>query len=375
MEPAARPRLDADSYVSYLCSATPRIHEFRGASPGDVAQWQQRFRPVLRQLLGLDAIAERGACDLAPELHGTETFNDHIREEWTVQSEPDFRFPFYLLRPKDAQKMGAATEAGATEARARPIVITPHGHGKSGKRVYAGIADTESDREQIDAGERDIALQAVRQGYVAIAPDMRAFAELRRAHERELDHTCSCRTMQMHALLFGRTLVGERVHDVGRLIDFAAGRPGIDTSRVAITGNSGGGTVSLFAAACDERITVAVPGSYFCTFEHSIGSIHHCECNYVPGILRHGEMWDVAGLIAPRPFLAVAGTEDPIFPVDSVRASFARLLGIYRAAGAADSCRLSINEGGHRYYKREVWPFIARSFAAAYALDRPADRP
>ncbi len=369
-DPAGRPRLDADSYVSFLCTSTPRSHEVRGTSPEEVTQWQQRFRPILRQLLGLDAIAERGTCDLAPELHSTETFDDHIREEWTIESEPDFRFPFYLLRPREAR----AVEAPAAEAEPRPLVITPHGHGKSGKRVYVGIADTDSDREQIEDGERDIALQAVRQGYVAIAPDMRAFAGLRRAHERERDHTCSCRTMQMHALLFGRTLVGERVHDVSRLIDFAATQPGIDTSRVAISGNSGGGTVTLFAAACDERITVAVPGSYFCTFEHSIGSIYHCECNYVPGILRHGEMWDVAGLIAPRPFLAVAGTEDPIFPVDAVRSSFARLEEIYRAAGAAASCRLSINEGGHRYYKRDVWPFIARSFAAAGRTGEPKNR-
>ncbi len=359
-------RLTPDSYVPYLCRSTPRIHEFRGASPQDVAQWQADFRPVLRHLLGLDAIAERGTCDLAPELHGTETFSDHVREEWTIESEPDFRFPFYLLRPPvDANRAEGSVAEGSVAADSCPLVITPHGHGKSGKRVYVGIADTDSDREQIEDGERDIALQAVRQGYVAIAPDMRAFADLRRAHERERDHTCSCRTMQMHALLFGRTLVGERVHDVGRLIDFAGTQPGVDTSRIAITGNSGGGTVSLFAAACDGRITAAVPGSYFCTFEHSIGSIHHCECNYIPGILRHAEMWDVAGLIAPRPFLAVAGTEDPIFPVDAVRASFAHLLEIYEAAGASAWCRLSVNEGGHRYYKRDVWPFITRSFAAA----------
>ena len=80
-------------------------------------------------------------------------------------------------------------------------------------------------------------------------------------------------------------------------------------SRIAITGNSGGGTVSLFAAACDTRISVSVPGCYFCTFAGSIGSIAHCDCNYVPGILRLGEMHDVAGLIAARDFLGwPAGT-------------------------------------------------------------------
>ena len=345
-----QPAFAPDTYVRYLCAETPRTHEFRGEQPDDVKRWQHAFRPVVRRLLGLDAIASRGECDLAPELVDTVTLNDHIREEWTVQTEPGFRLPFYLLRPS-----GTPRSAGAR----RPVVITPHGHGKAGKRTYVGIQDSPEELESIAAGERDIALQAVREGYLAIAPDMRGFGSLRTTEDQADDRTSSCRTLQMHALLFGRTLVGERVHDVGRLIDFAATRPEADVSRVVITGNSGGGTVSLFAAACDERISVAVPGSYFSTFEDSIGSIYHCECNYIPGILRHGEMWDVAGLIAPRPFLAVAGTDDPIFPIASVRSSFERLRRIYEVAGARSRCRLSVNEGGHRYYKQDVWPFVA----------------
>ena len=37
----------------------------------------------------------------------------------------------------------------------------------------------------------------------------------------------------------------------------------------------------MLAAACDTRISVAVPGCYFNTFSGSIGSIIHCDCNYV----------------------------------------------------------------------------------------------
>src|SRR5690606_31181384 len=122
--------------------------------------------------------------------------------------------------------------------------------------TYAGVYASEEERESGEVGERDIALQAVREGDLAIAPDMRAFAGLRRRQEREEDATSSCRTLQMHALLFGRTLVGERVWDVQRLIDWALGRPDVDPERVVVTGNSGGGTVSLFAGAVDERIRV-----------------------------------------------------------------------------------------------------------------------
>ena len=342
--------LTSDTYTYQLAAETYRAFAFRAETQAEFVAWQRAFRPHLRSMLGIDVIAQRGLCDLSPHQVGEETFADHVREEWTIQTEPGYEVPFYLLRPMDI-----------TEPR--PLVLTPHGHGKAGKRTYVGICDTEAERLSIAEGERDIALQAVREGYVAIAPDMRAFASMRLRQDIEADATSSCRDLQMRALLFGRTLVGERVWDIERLIDYAATRPEVDVSRVVITGNSGGGTVSLFAAACDPRITVAVPSSYFCTFEASIGSIHHCECNYVPGMMTVGEMYDVAGLIAPRPFLAVAGREDPIFPYAGVTLAFERLHCIYEVTGVPDRCQLYTGEGGHRYYKAGVWPFVRRMLA------------
>ncbi len=337
--------VDPRHYVHALAAELPRRFACRAETQEDLEQWQRTFRPYLRSLLGLDRIEARGSCGLNPRQIGEADMDDHVREEWLIQSEPGYDVPFYLLRPHGVDQP-------------RPLVLTPHGHGKAGKRTYAGLWDNEEDRLSILEGERDIALQAVREGYVAIAPDMRAFASLRLKEDVEKDATSSCRTLQMHALLFGRTLIGERVWDIGRLIDYAATRPEIDSRRIVITGNSGGGTISVFAPACDERIGVAAPSSYFCTFEHSIGSIDHCECNYVPGLLSVAEMYDVAGLIAPRPFLAVAGRLDPIFPYEAVQVAFAKLCRVYEAAGAAEWCRLHTGEGGHRYYKAGVWPFI-----------------
>jgi dienelactone hydrolase len=344
---AAPATLTPDSYLQVLAADSVRPYAFRATSPAELAAWQQAFRPHLRSLLGLDTIASRGIAALEDRLVTQEECQDHIREEWTIQSEPGLRVPFYVLRPPRID-------------RPLPVVLTPHGHGKAGKRTYVGLWQDDHEREEIVAGERDVALQAVRAGYVAIAPDLRGFAALRRQEDIAIDAVSSCRTWQLHALLLGRTLLGERVWDITRLIDYAATRPDVDARRIVITGNSGGGTVSLFAAACDERIAVAVPASYFCTFEHSIGSLHHCECNYVPGLLAAAEMYDVAGLIAPRPFLAVAGRNDPIFPYSAVQEAFARLHRVYEVAAVPERCALYTGEGGHRYYKAGVWPFVRR---------------
>ena len=220
-------------------------------------------------------------------------------------------------------------------------MLTPHGHGHP--HVYVGLFHSPEEEAQIREGERDIAVQAVEQGYLVIAPTTRAFGKTRSPADKDESAVSSCRLQLMHDLLLGRTPIGDRVWDMSRLIDWSIEHQGVDPARIAITGNSGGGTVSLFAAACDTRISVAVPGCYFNTFAGSIGSIIHCDCNYVPGILRLGEMHDIAGLIAPRHFLTVAGRDDPIFPVAHTHAAFAQLAKVYQTAGAptAASCTSS----------------------------------
>ena len=59
------------------------------------------------------------------------------------------------------------------------------------------------------------------------------------------------------ALLVGQTMIGWRVWDVMRTIDYIATRPELDASRVGCMGISGGGTVTLFATALEPRIRVA----------------------------------------------------------------------------------------------------------------------
>ena len=342
-------KLSADSYVHVLSDEVGGSFAFKARTPEEVKCWQRDFRPRLREVLGLGKIESRGRCALEAKQIDEEIFDTYVRQEWTIQSEPGFELPFYLLCPK-------------TSENHLPLVITPHGHNKTGKKLYVGICENENEQNEMIEGQRDIALQAVKAGYVVIAPDMRGLASLRREQDIDEDNAKSCPEMQMHALMFGRTLIGERVWDIERLIDFAQARDDIDTSKIAITGTSGGGTVSIYAAACDERISVCVPSSSFATFEGSIGSIRHCECNYVPGIMTLGEIYDVAGLITPRPFLAVVGKYDDIFPIEYVEEAFTRLKHMYNIAGNSELCELFVGEGGHRYYKERVWEFVKKAF-------------
>ncbi|MCF7853856.1 MAG: alpha/beta hydrolase family protein [Candidatus Pacebacteria bacterium] len=339
---------NSDIHFKSMYDKAPGQFSFEGSTIDEWSRWGDAFRPALQRALGLHNMAT-DLQDHQPWAEQVEAvkLEDYSREFWHLWVEPNVPLPFYLLRP-DKQTTPA------------PLVLTPHGHNRP--NLYVGIANNPEEEESIKSGDRDIAVQAVKEGYTVIAPTTRAFGETRTNQNRQEDTLHSCRTELMHCLLVGRTVIGERVWDISRLIDWALANLEIDPNRIAITGNSGGGTTSLHAAACDARIAVAVPSCYFCTYVGSIGTIYHCDCNYIPGILRLGEMYDVAGLIAPRPFEAIAGEKDEIFPIQRVRTAFEKLKAIYAAAGAPENCELYVGSEGHRYYKDGAWPFIRKHF-------------
>ena len=323
-------------------------YSFRAKNRTGANIWQKRFRSALREALGVSRMEkDLSGHRLHAQKQATADRGFYVEEKWLLWTEPGVPQPFWLLRPPGP-------------ARPRPLVLTPHGH-ETGEH-YLGIGRTRADMRLIRDEQRDVAVQAVMEGYMAILPTVRGFGDTKGREDAKWGNLSSCRSRLMHGLLLGRTPIWERVWDIGMLLDWALERKDIDRTRVAITGNSGGGTVSLFASACDTRISVAVPASYFSTFAGSIGSIWHCDCNYIPGLLRLGEMADVAGLIAPRPFCAINGKKDDIYPLAEAKKSYARLRAIYRVFRAGDQCRLYVGNGGHRYYSEGCWPFVRKIF-------------
>jgi len=341
-----RQPFNLDEHFRRLYAGVPRECAFRARTVAGLRTWQRRLRARLAAALGLatmqkDLVSHRPRAERA----GSADVGDYVRERWYLWVEPDVPLPLWVLLPKG-------------RSRGRPLVLTPHGH--THPNAYVGLPRNHEDVPADDPGRGGPAVDAVREGYVTIAPTVRGFGETARAEDLAEGRNSSCRVQLMHGLLVGRTPIGERVWDVSRVIDWALTQFDVDPERIAVTGNSGGGTVSLFAGAMDERIAVTVPSCYFSTFVGSVGSIAHCDCNYVPGILQLGEMYEVAGLIAPRPFCALTGREDAIFPVEEAKKAFSQLQHIYAVAGAPKNCELYVGEGGHRYYGEGAWPFIRK---------------
>jgi dienelactone hydrolase len=279
-----------------------------------------------------------------------ESVDGYTRQRGILQAEPDWSVPFWFLRPQSGGP--------------HPVALFPHGHyAANGLDFACGLAASEEDRRRIAEEDRDVAVQAVRRGFAALAPATRGFLPACVPDIAKRHGASNCRSHAMHALLAGRTAVAERLWDLQRLLDWAVTAPGLDPSRVLMMGNSGGGTTTLYAAACDERISVAVASCSFCPLASRDGHIHHCDCNAVPGILRFGEFWDVAGLIAPRRLLVVHGRQDPLFPAREIERAVAELRRIFDAAAAAAAPSLchAWGEGGHRFYAALMWPFVMES--------------
>jgi dienelactone hydrolase len=175
----------------------------------------------------------------------------------------------------------------------------------------------------------------------------------------------SCQITSMVGLLLGKSLMSLRVWDVMRTIDYIHSRPESMIGNIGCVGLSGGGVVTLYAAALEDRIGVAVVSGALCTFRASIMAMDHCADNYVPGILRYAEAPDIAGLIAPRPLLIEHGIEDPLFPIPATRQAYQDLARVYTLLNCADHLEADYHAGAHRFSGGQAFTFLDRWLAEA----------
>ncbi len=309
---------------------------------GDVAAWQGKARRKLRRLLGVPRNPH------GPLYERTLWQRDHelgTIEKIAFQAEPGADVVGYWCVPSGLEAP-------------YPTFICLQGH-STGMHNSIGLDADEQTPKEIP-GDRDFALGCLRRGIAALCIEQRAFGQRGEWDLPQEAKSTYCHDASMHALMLGRTLLGERVLDVDRAIDWLAQRGQADMSRLGCMGNSGGGTVTLYASALLGRLQLAMPSCALATYADSIGKIIHCWCNYVPDILHWMDMGDVLGCFAPRPVVVVAGKNDDIFPLPSVRAAFRQAKAIYNAAGAGQYLHLVIGEGGHRFYADQGWRMMKR---------------
>ncbi len=313
---------------------------YRWDGTEDLAGLKARSREKLWELLGMDAFQP---CEPIFAITEEDEVHGNRRIHFTLQTEEGYLAHADLMLPKE-------------QSGPLPLCATLQGHSK-GAHISLGMPKYAGDEETISGGDRDFCIRAVKEGFAALAIEQRAFGQ-----NGGTEAGPQCMRPVLTALLLGRTVIGERVWDVMRILDAIEAHFSdlVTLKGSVLMGNSGGGTATYYTACLEDRFEGFMPSCAVCTYRDSIVAVHHCPCNYVPGIAKYFDMGDLAVMIAPKKLVVVCGKDDNIFPLHGVNETFGIIQKLYAGVDADDNCALIVGGAGHRFYADDAWPVMQK---------------
>jgi hypothetical protein len=266
----------------------------------EAAAWQKELRRKLHALLKLEELLGAEIPLHARIIH-SEDRPGCVFQELELNSTPGRRIKAVLTLPRSS-------------APPYPAVVCIHGHGGSRHVVY--------DRSNVYKG---FASELAETGYVTIATDVG----------------------QHEVYEPGRTLMGERLWDVRRCIDYLLSMKEVNKAAIGCAGLSLGGEMAMWLAAMDERIAACVSSGFLTVMDQM--ERDHCLCWKFDGLRELVDFADIYSLIAPRPLLCQNGlAEDPtMFVVPLARRAIKEIKLIYSDMGRPENVRLTVHSGGH----------------------------
>ena len=251
---------------------------------------------IIRDVLKLDVLEKRYAIEASWEL-----MEDNVKagmriRKYTIRVAENLNMAVYVL-----------SEPSAIPTKA---IMTLNGHGTLGaKEIYA-------------SGEKSFGSELVKMGYLVVAPELFGYGEAKaEGYSDDCDACESCGYLEPRLIHMGYNLLGLRVWEAMRALDFAQKEFGID-----------------------RVIVAAYPNLY----KYSILAIRHCICNYVPDQMKAGESFYVTSLAAPeKKLLVINGDKDPIFPKRGSDIVFEYLEKVYKKLGAQENYTSEFFDGGH----------------------------
>jgi len=252
-------------------------------SPAQLIEWQQGRRESLLSALG--GFPER--TPLNARVTGQMAFADYRLEKIIFESQPGFHVTATLYLPLTPGP--------------HPAAVHPTGHSDAAKGA--------------ELYQRASILLA-KNGIACLCYDPVGQGE-RRQYVGE-DGKPIFGTTGEHSLMdvsctpLGTNVARYMIWDGMRAVDYLQSRADIDPKRIGATGISGGGTMSSYLGALDERIAVSAPGCYLTGFRRLLETRgpQDAEQNLFGQIARGLDHGDYVMLRAPRPTLVMAATQD-----------------------------------------------------------------
>lgn len=148
--------------------------------------------------------------------------------------------------------------------------------------------------------------------------------------------------------LVGRNTARYRVWDAMRAIDYLVSRKEIDSQRIGFTGCSGGGTLTSYVMALDDRVKCAAPACYLTTFRRLIETIgpQDAEQNIFAQLAIGLDQPDYVIMRAPRPTL-ISSTTGDFFDIQGSWENFRQAKRIYGKLGYPERVDLVEVAGKH----------------------------
>jgi hypothetical protein len=144
-----------------------------------------------------------------------------------------------------------------------------------------------------------------------------------------------------------RTLMGERLWDLIRCVDYLESMPSVDAKRIGCGGLSLGGEMTMWLAAMDERLQASVSCGFLTVMDQLEQG--HCMCWKFDGLRELVDFSDIYSLTAPRALQCQNGLRETpnFFYVPLARKAMAELRTIYDDMNLPENVVLDVHEGGH----------------------------
>ena len=311
------------------------------------AQNLEARRKMIRERLAreLGGLPER--TPLNARTVATLDFDAYRIEKVIFESQPGFPVTANLYLPK-------------TGRAPHPAILFPLGH-EQGAKAH-------------DAWQH-VLVTFARRGYVCLAWDTIGQGERIQIWDDDLLESKVIRSTTEHTmvglqtLLVGDQLARYTIWDGIRALDYLLSRPEVDSTRVGVTGNSGGGTHTAYLAALDDRFAAAAPSCYITGWRRLLETIgpQDAEQCIPPSIgdgLDHG---DFILAFAPKPYLMLTALRD-FFSIEGARETASEAARIYDSIGAGAKFGRFEYDDGHGYSKprREAaYRFFSKYLAGA----------
>ncbi len=312
-----------------------RLDELEQAleSPDQIARYQAKRKQFLREAFAGPAIA----APLNPRITATRQRDGYSVENLVLESLPGYQITANVYRPVGPGPF--------------PGVLLPCGHSANGK-AYESY--------------QKAAILLARHGFVVLCFDPVGQGERRQLigptpHriKRQSEHN----DLGVAPILLGHTLGALMVWDGVRCLDYLCTRPDVDPQRIGCTGNSGGGNLTSYLMAFDDRIAAAAPGCFMTTHrrKNEKPGPGDAEQNLFAQIREGFDHPDFAIVRAPKPTLILAATRDFV-PIDGTWEAYRQAKRVYTRLGHPE--RVDLIEANEKHgFSQRLREGVVRFFA------------